>query len=411
MFRCFLILLLCQAAARAEVTFASLLYEMTDRSAVTHWPANQYQSLHASSTNRASKSPADPNGWFANNDCNFEIRKETHDGRTESVLMEHEGPGAITRIWSPDFYQDSSNHKGADIRIYMDGETIPRFQCNMIDLLTGNGPVKPPFAQRTVSAGLLHLPIPFRKSCKITREGDSFAYAIHYRAYAPGIQVESFHPDMLVKSAALIEETGRQLTNPPDWVGGQSVTIDQAIAAGQSTTIQLPAGPSVVRRLEFKLDAANLSVALRSTVVEIYFDGARTVWCPIGDFFSNVNRVDPYRMWERETRADGTMICRWVMPYQRDAVMLIHNLAKESVTVKMSAIISPWNWTADSMHFCTSWRTHTPNAPRQARDMNFIEVKGRGLHVGDTLIVLNSQSFWSGEGDEKIYVDEDLERG
>lgn len=411
MFRCFLILVLCQAGVIAEVTFASLLHEMTDRSVVTRWPSNQYQSLQTSSANRASKSPADPNGWFANNDCNFEIRKEVHDARVESVLMEHEGPGVITRIWAPDFYQNLENRVGSDIRIYIDHETTPRFQCNMIELLTGRGPVKPPFAQRTVRAGLLHLPIPFQKSCKITREGESFVYAINYRAYAPGTRVESFHPDLLVNTAELLEETGTQLVRPPDWAGGQITAIDQAIAAGQQAVTHLPAGPSAVRRLEFKLAAANLPVALRSTVLEIYFDGARTVWCPIGDFFSNANGVDPYRMWERETRVDGTMICRWVMPYQKDAALVIHNLAAEPVTIKMNATTSAWDWTPDSLHFRTNWWTSIPTPPRQVCDLNFIEAQGRGLHVGDTLIVLNPRGFWSGEGDEKIYVDEDLERG
>ena len=51
---------------------------MTDRSVVTHWPATEYLSLQASSTNRASKTPDDPNGWFATSDCNFEIRKEPY---------------------------------------------------------------------------------------------------------------------------------------------------------------------------------------------------------------------------------------------------------------------------------------------------------------------------------------------
>jgi hypothetical protein len=411
MFRCLLILLLSDVVVHAEVTFASLLREMTDRSEVTRWPAIQYQSLQASSFNRASKSPADPNGWFANQDQNFEIRKETTDGRTESVLMEHEGPGVITRIWAPDFHPDPSDPRGPDIRIYIDGETTPRFQCNMIDLLTGRGPVKPPFARGTTRAGLLHLPIPFRKSCKVTREGDSFRYAINYRAYAPGTRVESFHPDMLVETAGLLEETGRQLTNPPDWVGGRSVGIHQTIAAGQHAVAHLPPGPSAVRRLEFKLSAANLPVALRSTVLEIYFDGARTIWCPIGDFFSNVNGVDPYRMWEREVRPDGTMICRWIMPYQKDAALLIHNLAGEPVAVEMNAVVTPWDWTPDSLHFRTNWWTSMPHPPRLVRDLNFIEAQGRGLHVGDSLIVLNPLSFWSGEGDEKIYIDEDLERG
>ena len=60
MLRYLLIPLLFATAARGEVTFSSLLREMTDRSVVTHWPAIEYQSLQASSYNRASKTPEDP---------------------------------------------------------------------------------------------------------------------------------------------------------------------------------------------------------------------------------------------------------------------------------------------------------------------------------------------------------------
>jgi hypothetical protein len=171
MIRQFIFPLMLVSAASAEITFSSLLHEMIDRTVVTHWPATEYQSLQASSANRASKTPDEPNGWFANSDCNFEIRKETRDGRTEAVLMEHDGPGVLTRIWTPFFYQGLGDRKGTEIRIYIDGETTPRLQGGMIELLTGNGPVKPPFAQTTVRAGDLYLPIPFSKSCKITREG------------------------------------------------------------------------------------------------------------------------------------------------------------------------------------------------------------------------------------------------
>lgn len=174
------------ATAHGEVTFSSLLREMTDRSVVTHWPATEYLSLQSSSYNRASKTPDDPNDWFANSDCNFEIRKETNEGRIESVLMEHDGPGVLTRLWTQFFYQSLGDRKGTDIRIYIDGESTPRIQGSMIELLTGKGSVKPPFAQTTVRAGVLYLPIPFRKSCKVTRGGDSFFCLINYRAYAPG---------------------------------------------------------------------------------------------------------------------------------------------------------------------------------------------------------------------------------
>jgi hypothetical protein len=38
----------------------------------------------------------------------------------------------------------------------------------------------------------------------------------------------------------------------------------------------LPAGPSAVRNLEFKLEAADLPVALRFTVLEMTFDDKST---------------------------------------------------------------------------------------------------------------------------------------
>ena len=128
-------------------------------------------------------------------------------------------------------------------------------------------------------------------------------------------------------------------------------------------------------------------------------------------FFSNVNGVDPaHRMWERETKTDGTMICRWIVPYQKTASLRIHNLAKSAVTVNLMAITAPWQWTRDSLYFHTNWWTDKPCPPRPVCDMNFIEVKGRGIYVGDTLVVLNPLWSWWGEGDEKIYVDEDIER-
>ncbi len=37
--------------------------------------------------------------------------------------------------------------------------------------------------------------------------------------------------------------------------------------------------------------------------------------------------------------------------------------------------------------------------------MNFVEVKGQGVYVGDTLTVFNGADAWWGEGDEKVFVD------
>jgi hypothetical protein len=38
-------------------------------------------------------------------------------------------------------------------------------------------------------------------------------------------------------------------------------------------------------------------------------------------------------------------------------------------------------------------------------DWNYIQIKGRGIYVGDTLTVFSPSPNWYGEGDERIYID------
>jgi hypothetical protein len=62
------------------------------------------------------------------------------------------------------------------------------------------------------------------------------------------------------------------------------------------------------------------------------------------------------------------------------------------------------------MHFHANWRSDdvVPGTPFQ--DWNFIEITGQGMLVGDQWTVLNPNGGWWGEGDEKIYVDDDFQR-
>lgn len=393
-----------------DVTFESLLKEMADHSVVTHWPEHEYKSLQASSYNRASKSPEDPDGWFANGDCGFDLGTEINQGRKEAVLMKHDGPGVLTRIWTPFFYKNFNNRIGKDIMIYLDGDSVPTIKTNFIELVTGKWQVPAPFAQYTNRAGDLYLPIPFGKSCKVTIADTSYFYIINFRAYTRGTKVETFRPEFLNQYQSVLSDIGKELVNPKNYLDGKTLSLNKKINTGESVFLKFPNGASAVRYLEFKVQAKNIPQALRSTVLEMTFDNEKTVWCPIGDFFANVNAIDPYRMWEREVRPDGTMICRWVMPYKTNGHLRIHNLSADPVTVNLKANISLWKWDKNSFHFHTNWWTDVPYPPRPVWDMNFIEIQGRGIHVGDNLIVLNPHWSWWGEGDEKIYVDDDFDR-
>ncbi|HBO45056.1 MAG TPA: DUF2961 domain-containing protein, partial [Planctomycetaceae bacterium] len=85
-------------ATAADVSLSSLLDEMTDRAALARFPDPAYTVKQFSSYDPASTAPDKP-GWFANNDTSFFVREETNDGRTEWVMMDAEGPGAIVRWW------------------------------------------------------------------------------------------------------------------------------------------------------------------------------------------------------------------------------------------------------------------------------------------------------------------------
>ena len=140
------------------VTFDSLLSEMTDRAALARWPSVEYASLEATSYNRES-TKRDATGWFADSDGTGYIRK---DG-DEFVLMEHNGPGVITKIWTPFFYYDFNERKGPNVRVYVDGSKTPVIDESLIELVCGKGSVKSPWAAFSARAGNLILPIPFGK--------------------------------------------------------------------------------------------------------------------------------------------------------------------------------------------------------------------------------------------------------
>jgi hypothetical protein len=170
-------------------------------------------------------------------------------------------------------------------------------------------------------------------------------------------------------------------------------------------------GGGAVNQLEIKLDKSeSMAQALRSVVLTGQFDGVQTVWVPVGDFFNNVGKIRPYDMWERSVKADGTLVCRWVMPYEQQGDISLHNLGSQPVKARLKVTTEPWAWDDRSMHFHATWRMDEPTTTFPLYDWNFLTAQGRGVIVGDQWSVLNPRQGWWGEGDEKIYVDDDIEK-
>jgi hypothetical protein len=409
-------------AARASepVTLSSLLAEMVDRDHLARLPAHPFRCLQASSYDRAQTDPKNLNTWFANHDSEQFIRTETNEGRKEWVIMEHAGPGAITRYWVP-LHQPTDNQT---IRFYFDGAKTPAITAKINDLFRGRLFIKSPFAfvasdEKTVEgvAGDLYLPIPFAKACKITLDSLPFYYNINYRAYDKGTEVKTFAMADYEAAAERMKQTTESLreARTMSFIKHMSVRRDDAsiyakmtVEPGNSLGIGLARGENAVRILEIQVDPHDIPQALRSAVLRARFDSEETAWCPLGEFFGCGVRMTAVDDWYRSVAADGTFICRWTMPYRESAHIDVLNCGKKAITVTMQAATSPWHWDDRSLHFHATWRHQYPIETKKATgttDWNYLEATGQGVYVGDTLTVFSPSPAWYGEGDERVYVD------
>ncbi|MDD3872287.1 MAG: DUF2961 domain-containing protein, partial [Bacteroidales bacterium] len=173
-------------------------------------------------------------------------------------------------------------------------------------------------------------------------------------------------------------------------------------------------GPGAIYEITLQITAENLPQALRSTVIQATFDGDRTVWCPVGDFFGTGYKISPYSTWQTSTDSLGKMVSKWIMPYRNSAVIELINLGDQPVFIDDEITFGKYRWTSQSMHFGAIWheyhgidaKGHQGNHLIDNHDdINFVTLEGEGLYAGDAITLFNTADAWWGEGDEKVYVD------
>ncbi|WP_367874954.1 glycoside hydrolase family 172 protein [Luteolibacter sp. Populi] len=395
-------------AQDSPVSLDSLLQEMTDYAAPARWPEDSFTCLQASSHDRRTVAPDQP-GWFANDDHTNFIRTENNGGRTEKVMMDAEGPGSLVRFWLT-----TVQNKLGTLRIYLDGSPEPTLSFPAYDLLAGGLKLgealaipHPGYTATGNGGNTLMLPIPYAKHCKVTWEekgGGPRYYIINYRKYTPGTKVTTFTKDALEGARPRIARTGEALIAPPSQAGTSPLSLETTIAGGKEASLDLPPGPAALRQMELRLEPQDAG-ALRSLIVRMQFDGTETVWCPAGDFFGSGAGLNKLDSWYRTVGTDGSMSCRWVMPYEKSARVTLLNAGGQPIGCKLRCDTAPWKWDGRSMHFHSAWHYEAELTTPPARDWNFVDLKGRGVYMGDTLSLYNEIATWYGEGDEKIRVD------
>lgn len=432
-----LILLMGCNTQPGEITLETLLKEMTDREHLARFPEPEFTCRQFSSYNISSKSPGDYT-WFANLDNNYFLRTETNSGRREFVLFDAEGSGSVVRFWSTFARYD---RKGT-LRFYFDREDTPRIEGEAMDIISGGGLVGSPLSF-SVSEDCdydrrghnLYLPLPYADHLKITYESNGipeardginevanrsqemFYYQINYRTYPTGTKVETFSGECLTTYREAIDETLVKIEKRDrglDNLELETIDFDGTLAPGEKKQITIQ-GSQAIRKIRLKLKAGDLPQALRSTVLQVAFDGEQTIWAPVGDFFGAGYKITPTDTWYQKVSAEGTMHVFWIMPFRKTCALTLINFGDQEVEIMDGEISSaPWKWDSRSMHFGSSWYQNTRintglvkdrDGHGDMYDIKYTRLNGQGVYVGDGVTLFNCSPAWWGEGDEKIFVD------
>jgi len=433
----FVIVLLSCTGNRSDnvITTISLLNEMTDLKRLASLPDDNYRTIQFSSYDRRSTSPAD-SCWFSNEDGfgnepipGFEkvLKQADTAGIGEYLICDVHNPGAIVRLWTAGL--------NGNIRLFLDDADNPVYEgaaqdffWNTADVLSGNFG-KPGYADMFRQFDATYFPIPFSKRCRIEWTGDIreiHFYHVGLRVYDQGVKVSTFRISDFDKYAAKIEEISHLMKNPDE--GNEAGMIQVEIPATDlpafsKKEIFYATGTKAIEYFSVRINADNIENALRKCLLTIRFDDSSVpqIQTPVGDFFGSAPGVNPFSSVPFSVNADGTMICRFIMPFRRSAKIEIENNSAEKIGIKGAIMTNDFKWEeGKSMHFRARWKIDngltaswfdpkSNNVP----DIVYLMASGEGRVVGTAAYLYNpsnattSWGNWWGEGDEKIFVDQD----
>ena len=417
----------------SRVTTGSLYHEMVDMVGLAEFPEPAYKTVQFSSYDRRSDLPGGAD-WFANSDGfggepipGFEavLREPGQDSIGEYLMADVEGPGALVRLWTAAI--------DGTVQLWLDGSREPVFSGpandffrRPLDAYPEAGHLNRDNLERALyQRDAVYAPIPFARRLRLAWTGniaDIHFYQLEVRKYAPGTRVETFKPEDLDTYKETIDSVTAILADPERVTARRShseaTPLAVTLAPGTAEDVLQLEGSGAIERLELKVQAPNLDLALRQTLLHIYFDSSPwgQVQSPLGDFFGAAPGVNPYQSLPFTVLPDGTMICRFVMPYERSARIMLENLGEQSVSIVGSVLDSEHEWDEERvLFFRARWRVdHDLVAdPEAVQDLPFLVARGQGVYVGTTSILLNPNPIptpygnWWGEGDEKVFVDED----
>ncbi len=412
-----------------------LLQEMTDLGRLTVLSEVSYRSVQYSSYDRRSKSPSD-SGWFANEDGfggeplpGFEevLKEPDSTGIGEYLICDINEPGVIQRLWSAGIT--------GKIRLFLDNPSSPLYEGdakplfhNTIYTLT-SGEIETDYTGTVRQFDASYFPVAFSKSCRIEWIGnikELHFYHIGLRIYKKGTNVESFRDLNLKLIKDKMDETAIVLADPDHSImvtEGDEFNNVSTVNTGESMSVFNIEGERAIDKFSVKVNTSDVENVLRKCILTIYFDNSSIpqVNVPLGDFFGAAPGINPYVSLPFTVNDDGSMICRFVMPFRSNARILIENNSEETVEITSSAHIRENKWIdGKTMHFRCRWKndhnltaSNINSRENDVSDIVYIMANGKGRIAGVSACLYNpsnapvSWGNWWGEGDEKIFIDDD----
>jgi hypothetical protein len=416
------------------ITTETLFLEMIDMAGLTYFPEPSFRTVQFSSFDHRSNLPGGPD-WFANSDGfggepipNFEevIREPGEDGIGEYLIADVQGPGAIVRLWTAAII--------GQIKLFLDDQIDPLYDGPAQEFFQKTYDNFPEIAnldserlRKTVyQRDASYAPIPFARRMRLVWIGnlkEIHFYQVGVRLYPEDTSIRSFSPLDLAAYKDSINKVINALSDPDknlEQISSETPVIFAAtLQPGEEKEIVSLDGPKAMERLTIRLRAGDTVKALRQTLLHIICDDHPwgQVQSPVGDLFGAAPGINPYRSLPFTVQPDGMMISRFVMPFKKNLKIKLSNQGDQSVGIEGTALPMAYTWDEErSMHFRARWRVdHNMIASNRAvQDLPFILAQGKGLYVGTVSYLLNPSDVptpygnWWGEGDEKVFVDDDV---
>lgn len=415
-------------SAQPPITFASLLGSLADERLDRVLTSGASRAEVFSSRDPGSITPSEPESWFSDADAGHAIRIDSAGDRTEWVLADSRGPGALVRI----VLDCPKSVAEAVLRVRIDGATEPMIEWPLRELRSAVAPRFAPFVrwnpasvrpnsgedaaagarEAWPSAGTLDciLPIPFARSCTVTIDRRPEAYRIETTLFDDGRAVESMTRAALdsadaevVRAREAMMARMRSASAPADGASGigriePGARLERTHAAG-----------GVVRRLALRIDPYEARAAVRDLWLEFDFDGERCVRMPLGFFFGLGDRTGPTGDAFRTVEASGLFESRIPMPFAREARLAIANrgtraLAADFVAIEVAAPDAQPGAIPVLLHGAYRRSDRLPSEP--AREIELARIEGRGVLLGETFAAkFGVLAIERRRGDERLSID------